>query len=97
VKAGKRRRPPRLELLWPDGSVTTARSYAGAERAIRAAQWHTFKDARSFRRAMRERAHAWSGAPVKAPGRGQTSRQFIRSLAEAGLFMLVDNNQEVAK
>jgi hypothetical protein len=69
-----------ITILWPDGKITTGRAWEDIEDAIRAAQWHTFKTKREFRREMRRRAEVWSG---ERPRR-------IRSLAELGMFMIME-------
>jgi hypothetical protein len=76
----------RIELLWPDGTVTTGATWTEVEDAVRAAQWRPFKSRREFRREMRRRALVWSGEKPKA-ARG-TPRQFLQSLADAGMFMI---------
>jgi hypothetical protein len=77
-----------IELLWPDGTLTTGASWREVEDAVRAQQWHTFRTRRAFRAEMRRRAEIWSGRSV-APGREASSRAFLRQLADAEMFQLV--------
>lgn len=77
-----------ITLLWPDGKITTGATWEDVEDAVRAAQWHTFKTRREFRREMRRRAEVWSG---EKPRRGaRTSEAFMRSIGELGLFMVME-------
>lgn len=76
----------RIELVWPDGSIVAGASYREVEDALAASQWRDFGSRRAFRQAMRRRAEMWSG--VRLPRRVQTSRGFVRSLADAGLCMI---------
>lgn len=79
-----------VTAVWPDGSTTTAGSYRALEDEIRAAQWTPFRTRAAFRRAMRQRATVWSGNPPRrAFG---SSRQFLESLAAAGLFLLAPDS-----
>lgn len=76
-----------IELIWPDGGITTGATWREVEDAVRAAQWRPFKTRREFRREMRRRALEWSGEmPVSGPP--WTSKAFIQSLADRGLFMI---------
>lgn len=76
-----------INLIWPDGSIITAKNFAELEEALRASQWHSFKNRRHFRREMRQRAHLWSGR-VNKPVIYQTPKAFIYSLVNAGLCMI---------
>lgn len=76
-----------VNLIWPDGSIITAKSFAELEEALRATQWHSFKNRRQFRREMRSRAQLWSGRANK-PVIYQTPKAFIYSLVHAGLCMI---------
>ncbi len=77
-----------ITLLWPDGSMTTGKTWTELESAVRAAQWQPYKSRREFRQDMRRRAHLWSGKPVTAK-LGRSSKAFLTSLADAGLMMIV--------
>ncbi len=75
----------RIELIWPDGSVTTGSSWPEVEAMIRAEQWRTYPTRRAFRRALRKRAKVWSG---RRPGLRVGSERFLRSLADAEMFRI---------
>lgn len=83
-----------LSLLWPDGSLTTARTFRELEDAVRAGQWEEYPTRRAFRAEMRRRANLWTGRSGKPIGY-QTSKQFIYSLVHAEMCMLIIENQEV--
>lgn len=76
----------RIETIWPDGSIVAGSSYREVEDKLRADQWTTVSR-RRFREEMRDRAERWSGT---RPPRRRTSRGFVRSLADAGLCMIVE-------
>lgn len=76
-----------ITLIWATGALITAKDWRDAEDAVRAAQWKPYKSRREFRREMRYRAKIWSGAHPLPVGR-QTHRQFIESLAAAGMFII---------
>lgn len=78
---------PRLTLIWPDGSVTTAENWGDLERAIRAHEWRLYSTRMAFRRALVRRVRVWSGKKV---GRRGPSKRFIQALADAEMFMLID-------
>jgi hypothetical protein len=80
---------PTIELLWPDGTLTTGRSWREVEDAVRAQQWHTFRNRRAFRAEMRRRAEVWSGHGLPPLSREANSRAFLRQLADAEMFQLV--------
>jgi hypothetical protein len=84
--------PARLNLIWPDGSIITADTFAELEEALRASQWHTFKSRREFRREMRKRAWAWSGHKPGKPILYQTPKAFIYTLVNSGMCMLEDSD-----
>jgi hypothetical protein len=77
----------RIELLWPDGGITTGSSWARVEAAMRAAQPRTYKSRREFRAAMRHRARVWSGRRQK-PYPPWNSEAFVKSLAASEMFLL---------
>lgn len=79
-----------IELLWPDGRLTSGKTYDEVEDALRAEQWYSYDTQEAFREDMRKRAYAWCGRePV---GHGQTSRDFIDALAGCGMFVLSDRS-----
>jgi hypothetical protein len=77
-----------VELIWPDGTLTSGRTYREVEDRLRADQW-TQLSRRAFREEMRRRAEVWSGS--RLPSR-RTSRGFIRSLADAGLCLIIEES-----
>lgn len=77
-----------LNLIFPDGSIVSGKTYAELEEALRASQWHTFKTRREFRREMRARAAVWDGARYRKPIIYQTPRAFIYHLVDSGMCML---------
>jgi len=79
----------RIEIIWPDGSRTTGNSWKTVERAIRAAQWHTYKSRHEFRRDMQSRCAVWTGhTPTAIWG---SAEAFIKSMARTGAILV---NQE---
>ena len=76
-----------LNLIFPDGSIVTGRTFADLEDALRASQWHDFKTRREFRQEMRRRAELWSGRKAK-PVLYQTHKGFIYHLVNSGMCML---------
>jgi hypothetical protein len=76
----------RIELLWPDGSITAGATWEDVEAAIRSEQWHSFDSLEDFRSEMCRRAGIWSGiAPNPDAANSQT---LIQSLADAEMFMI---------
>jgi hypothetical protein len=93
---------PVLNLIFPDGSIVTGRTYQELEEALRATQWRPYKSRRAFRRDMRRRAENWSGRPAK-PILYQTPKAFIHTLVNSGMCMLEEgilnsttNHQEMS-
>jgi hypothetical protein len=80
-----------ITLLWPDGKITSGRTWTEVEAAMRAEQPYAYRSRRAFRDEMRHRAEVWSGErlPKRYP---QTARGFIHSLADLGLYMIVEEN-----
>ena len=76
-----------INLIWPDGTIISGRSFAEVEEALRASQWHTFGSRREFRQEMRRRAEIWSGRRTK-PVLYQTPRAFIYHLVASGMCMI---------
>lgn len=76
-----------LNLIWPDGTIVTGRTFAELEDALRASQWHTYKTRREFRQELRKRAAIWSGRKPK-PVIYQTPKAFIYHLINSGMCML---------
>lgn len=81
-----------ITLVFPDGSIITGKTWREVEMEMRATQWLTYKSRRTFRQDMRTRAFRWSGIPVKAGRMG--AERFIRSLADAQMFLLVFGEDE---
>ena len=79
-----------ITLIWTDGTMTTGKSWRELEDAVRASQWQPFKSRKEFRREMRRRAALWSG---DYPPATRSSKAFIQSLADAGLFMIVTDDE----
>lgn len=77
----------RLNLIWPDGTIVTGRTFAELEEALRASQWTPYKTRREFRREMRRRAGVWTGRRPK-PVVYQTPKAFIYQLVNSGMCML---------
>jgi hypothetical protein len=77
----------RINLIFPDGTITTGRTYREVEDALRAAQWNAYGSRREFRREMRRRADLWSGRRGK-PVVAQTAKQFIYHLVHSGMCMI---------
>lgn len=80
-----------IELIWPNGEITTGKTWREAEEAARAAQWSPYKTRSEFRREMRRRAEVWSGERVKTGG---SSEAFMRGLGEVNMFMIVEEDEE---
>jgi len=76
-----------LNLIFPDGSIVTGRTFAELEEALRATQWRPYKTRREFRRDLRRRAANWSGRAQK-PVIYQTPKGFIYHLVNSGMCML---------
>jgi len=76
-----------IELLWPDGTVSSGKTYREVEEYMRHSQWRGFKTRWEFRHEMQKRAMAWSGRKVSVTG---SPERFIRRLASVGMFLLVD-------
>jgi hypothetical protein len=74
-------------LIFPDGTIVTGKSFSELEDALRASQWHTYKSRREFRQEMRHRAALWSGRTPKPVGY-QTSKAFIYSLINSGMCLI---------
>lgn len=82
-----------INLIFPDGSIVTGRTFQELEEALRASQWHDFKSRREFRSEMRRRARLWSGRRPK-PIIYQTPKAFIYSLVHSGMCMLEEDSQQ---
>lgn len=80
-----------LNLIFPDGTIVTGKTYAELETALRAGQWRTYASRREFRQEMRKRAALWSGRRHK-PVLYQTSKAFIYSLLDAEMCFLEIND-----
>lgn len=76
-----------LNLIWPDGTIVTGRTFAELEDALRASQWTAYKTRREFRQELRRRAAVWSGRRGK-PVIYQTPKAFIYHLVNSGMCML---------
>ena len=74
-----------IQIIWPNGELTTGKTFAEVERAIRATQWQTYATRRDFREELAARAKVWSGiiVPIR-----KSSEDFIRSLHKANMFMM---------
>ena len=83
---------PRITLVWPDGTITTGETYREVEDAVRAAQWVTYPTRHAFRQDMRRRAAVWSG--FNAPRLSYTPKDFINTLAAAGMFLVATEQGE---
>jgi hypothetical protein len=84
---------PRIELIWPDGSITTGDTFAEVEAAVRASQWHTYERRRDFRRELRRRAEVYTGQRVP-PRPPFTAKAFLESLAAVDFFVLHVNQEQ---
>lgn len=83
-----------LNLIFPDGTIVTGRTFQDLEDALRASQWKPYKSRRAFRQDMRRRAANWSGRSQK-PVLYQTPKAFIYTLINADMCMLeVTTNQQ---
>jgi hypothetical protein len=76
-----------LNLIFPDGTLVSGRTYLELEDALRASQWTPYKSRREFRQEMRRRAEIWSGRKSKPVFR-QTHKAFINHLTNSGMCML---------
>lgn len=76
-----------LNLIFPDGSIVTGRTFQELEEALRASQWRPYKSRREFRREMRGRAANWSGR-IQKPVLYQSPKAFIYTLINSGMCML---------
>ena len=76
----------RITVMWDDGEMTTGDTWREVEDNIRASQWHTFASREDFRTEMRYRCYSWSG---EFPNAANSSKEFINSLAELGMFLVV--------
>lgn len=82
-----------LNLIFPDGTLVTGRTFAELESALRATQWHAYPTGRAFRREMRRRVELWTGRRQK-PVLYQTPKAFIYQLVHSGMCMLEDTATE---
>ena len=92
-KKSKRGLSDRITVIWGNGDITTGDTWREVEDNIRASQWDTYGSREEFRTEMRHRAYMWSG---KFPYFAETSKGFVKSLAELGLFLVVEDD-ELAK
>jgi len=80
-----------IELLWHNGTTTSGTTWKMVERKIRTSQPRPFGSLKEFRLEMSARAKAWSGTIVSSSG---SPEEFIKSLAAAGLFLLVNGDEK---
>lgn len=76
-----------IELIWPDGKLTSGKTFEEVEEALRAEQWHSYETQEAFREDMRKRAYAWCG---HEPTHGHTAQEFIEALAGCDLFVMLE-------
>ena len=77
-----------VQVIFPDGSLIEGESYRAVEDRYRAAQFASYRTRAGFRAAIRRRAKLWSATEIGHTYRPETSREFIRSLADAGLCVI---------
>jgi len=77
-----------IELLWPNGEVSSGETWRDVEDSVRSSQWSPYKTRAEFRREMRRRALVWSGQTVRT---GRTSESFIKALGAVNMFMIVED------
>lgn len=77
-----------ITIVWPDGDITTAPTWRELEENMRATQWTTYYSREDFRNEMRRRANIWSG---QFPRLSHTPKQFVKSLADTGMFLLIES------
>ena len=73
-------------VIFPDGALYRARTWAQLERDLRADSWNP-SNSEKFRKELALRARNWSGAEVD---RELVTRQFFQELEAAGLLLIVD-------
>ena len=76
----------RITVMWDNGEMTTGATWREVEDNMRAAQWQTFPTREDFRTEMRHRAYQWGG---EFPAFSTSSKEFINSLADLGMFLVV--------
>lgn len=81
-----------IELMFPDGETVHGETYREVEDAWRASAWNTYPSRRAFRRAMRVRAQLWGGPKLRFR-LSPTSKSFLHSLADVGLFRIEHSNE----
>lgn len=78
-----------IQVLWPDGGLSTGSTWRELEDAMRAAEWHAYPTRHAYRVELRARAKAWTGEPCRATG---TSKQFIMALAKCGVLQVFNDD-----
>ena len=88
-----------ITLVWEHQGITSGSSWREVENAVRAEQLFPYATRREFRDDMRHRAKVWTGVKPKRISRSlpkeESSRLFLRSLADAGLFAIFTNDDEL--
>jgi hypothetical protein len=80
-----------IQLIWPNGEMSSGRTWVDAEDAVRASQWTSYASQEDFRDEMRKRATVWCGTIVPYT---DESEAFLRSLGDVNMFMIVDDTEE---
>ncbi len=81
-----------VEIIWPDGSITQGPTWEAVLEKVRRRQWSKFGHW-TFRIELAKRAKIWKGDRVAVLG---TDAEFGRRLGEAGLFMVVIDEEKAA-
>lgn len=76
-------RPVRINSIWPDGTLISARSWHELEEKVRARQWHKM-GTNEFRREMRRRCEIMTGLTVSV----RSAERMFRDLETADMVRL---------